>query len=887
MKKILGLLFFLIGGSLFAGTTGKIAGKIVDAETGEPLPYAQIVLIHKIENNKKIPLSSPYGAVSDVKGEYFIINVPPGRYVIQVSFIGYKTIKQSPIEVAVDRTLTLNFSLTPESIKGEEVVITATKNMVVLDRTSSSAKVSGDDISNMPVESFSDIVELKAGITKGIGGDIHIRGGRSSEVQYYVDGVPVTNPFSNSLAVPVENNAISELEVISGTFNAEYGQAMSGIINIVTRDGTDELSGNINLYTGDFVSTHNDIFYNIDDIDPFTQKYIEANISGPLFTKRLKFFISGKISDLDNWLYGREVFLPSDSSSFKATDPSQYYIEKSGDSSAVPMNWEKSISSLSKLTYRLTDNIKLTYSLIFNKSNWKNYNHFYHYNPYYLPEYFSTSYNNMVKIEHSLSPRYFYNLNIGYYVTDYKRYVYKNPYDERYRYIYKRGIQPQFVFSTGGVDPNHVYRKSYTYTIKYDFTGQVNKFNLLKTGFEYRRHKLKYEYFSIDVNPSVWGDFKSHIPPLTSLLHNKYNHEPVEVAYYIQDKIEFKDLIVNIGVRFDYFDANFVVPTDLRDPANKFYPRSYNEAYKKVDPKMQISPRLGFAFPITDRGVFHASFGQFFQIPEFGRLYSNSEFEIAGTYGSLIGNADLDAQRTDMYELGLQQQLTDFLASDITIYYRDVRNLLGTDLHVAYQNDIIYGRYVNDDYGNVMGISISTTISDPSSGFSGSIDYTYQVAKGIASDPQQELWDAAGRNESARFLSPLDWDLRHVLNFYFNYRTKIWGMSIIGKFNSGYPFTPSGYVELRNMGRHKGDFELDLNIFRNFKLFKYNFQIYTKIENLFDKYREEFLPQIDPLDLEAHHQNGLDLVNTRYQYLLNPTLQPRPREVKIGMRVSF
>ena len=246
--------------SIFAGTTGKIAGLVKDASNGEGLPGANIIIRAQIVDGREIRIENVRGGASNVNGKYFILNIRPGTYVVECSFIGYQTTVQKPVRVQVDRTTTLDFSLSPEAITAEEVVVTAERPLVVKDLTSASAKVSGEDIKSLPVERFDEVIALQAGITKDIGGGLHIRGGRASEVKYYVDGIAISSPFSNALAVPVENNAIQELEVISGTFNAEYGQAQSGIVNIVTREGSEALHGDLTAYVGDFATDNDDIF---------------------------------------------------------------------------------------------------------------------------------------------------------------------------------------------------------------------------------------------------------------------------------------------------------------------------------------------------------------------------------------------------------------------------------------------------------------------------------------------------------------------------------------------------------------------------------------------------------------------------------------------------
>ncbi len=876
---------FILPYITLASTTGRIAGTVIDANSGEPLGGANIIIQSQVVKGKEMSLSNPMGASADVEGDYFIINVRPGTYIVECSYIGYQSVVKSEVVVFVDRTTALGFELNEQLMEGETITVVADQPMVRKDLTSSSAKISGEILQDLPVETFQEVLALQPGITTGRGGDLHIRGGRSSEIRYYVDGLAVSNPFNNSLAVPVENNAIQEVEVISGTFNAEYGQAQSGIVNIVTREGTEVFSGTVSGYIGDYFSSHNDIFWNIDDVDPFANKFLEANLSGPLLFKNLKFFVSGRFTELESPLYGLRTYMPIDSSSFAALDPEEWYVESTGDSQYVPMNNSQSLSGNIKLTYDIVAGVKLAYSFTANSRNSHVFNKNFKLNPDALPTNYNDSYNHLVTFTHALSPGTFYNLKFSMYDTDYKRYTLEDPFDEGYIAVYNRGRQPQFLFATGGIDGGHTYQKSTTVAALGDLNMMVGKYNFVKIGLEYRTYELYHRNFVVDVNPNIYGNYDRVIPPLTSVEHNEYTNKPLEIAAYIQDKIEINDLIVNVGLRFDYFDANTVIPTDFRDPANKLFPRSESEAYKKVDPKTQISPRLGLAFPITERGVVHAAYGQFFQIPEFNRLYENPEFEVLDQ--SFIGNADLEAQRTDSYEIGLQQELASFLAIDVTGYYRNIRNLLGSTLYQTYRTDIVYGRYVNNSHGAVKGFSIAARVRVPEYGLTADINYTYQDAKGIASDPRQEFNDLTGNNEAATVLNPLNWDLRNTFNFAINYARQSWGASVIGRMNSGYPFTPGGYTELRNQGRYQGDLALDLNVYKRFNIGGLNLELFTRIINVLDNQSIELLPQIRPEDEAVHAANGFAAYNTRYDYTLNPANQPTPREIRLGLRLFY
>ncbi len=148
------------------------------------------------------------------------------------------------------------------------------------DLTSSQAVVDAEQIRELPVENFQRVLTLQAGVVVGAGGDIHIRGGRTSEIAYTIDGLSINDPFFNTLGMQIARNAIQEMTVVSGTFNAEYGNAMSGVVNIVTKEGGQKYTGELLVYTGDFVSRHKNIFFNIEKVDPLNNPVVEFSLGG-------------------------------------------------------------------------------------------------------------------------------------------------------------------------------------------------------------------------------------------------------------------------------------------------------------------------------------------------------------------------------------------------------------------------------------------------------------------------------------------------------------------------------------------------------------------------------------------------------------------------------
>ena len=881
LSLLLGVLLVHPGQDTVAQTTGKVAGTITDA-VGEPLPGVNVRLD-----------GTTVGAITDVEGRYFILNIVPGSYDLVATFVGFQAQRVSGVRVQVDRTTTVDLALQEETVGMEEVTILADRAMVVKDRTSASAKVDGEAILSLPVDNFIDAVALQAGVTRGAGGSLHIRGGRASEVKYYVDGVPVSNPFSNALAAPVENTAVQEVEVISGTFNAEFGQANSGIVNIVTQSGSDQFRATAITSLGSYVSGRTDVHYDIDAAPMGGERRFEASLSGPTPLRGLTFFSNVAVTDLQGWIFGREIFLPSDSSNFSASDPNQWLITSSGDSSIVPMRGSQGLTYLGKLTYQVTPSIRLAYSYTANDFESQLYQHAYRYLPGYLPTQQSARRNQLLTVNHVLNARTFYDLRLSSYSTALDQARFEDPYDPRYASIWARGIQPTNTFKTGGVDPNHIHRESTTLGLRFDISRQFGYSHLVKAGIEWRRHDMIYEQFVVQVDPrQTGGSLDPFIPDRSTNRNNYYRRTPVEAAAFIQDKIEIADLVVNAGIRFDYFNAQATVPTDLKDPSNQLRPRPADEAFVDATAKVQVSPRLGFAFPITETGVIHASFGQFFQIPPLERLYENPEFEVTlGSFNTFLGNADLEAQRSSVYEIGLQQGLGANVVADITAYYRDVRYLLGTGLYSTYTGSDTYGRYENKDFGNVRGITAAIVMRVPEAGIRGSLNYTYQSARGNGSDPRQAFYDAQGNNEASRVLVPLDWDQRHNLNVDLSINQAPWRGSVVARYLSGYPFTPYtnrrvSIPELRNAARYDAELAIDLRFSRDVTLGPVRMQLFSVIENILDAYRQDRFRPLLPTELAGHAENGLERINTLPEYVYSPTIQPAPRQIRLGLQID-
>ncbi len=888
MRQALGILFttFILAAIIFAGSTGKIAGKVIDAKTKEPLLGVNVI----IDGTKS-------GASTDIDGNYNILNVAPGIYTLRASAIGFRSVTVTQVKVSVDLTTRIEFSLTDETIQlNQEVLIIAQRPIVQKDLTSTSSKVSSDQIKALPVEDVAGLVNLQAGVVEG-----HFRGGRSGEVLYLIDGIPVSDSYSGGAGVSAENQSIQELEVISGTFNAEYGQAMSGIVNQVTKDGTEKYHASLSAYSGDYVSGRKNLFLNPDSarrgnlttpiqasddynkINPFDIYDLQGTFSGPIIGSDVTFFLSGRSYSNEGYLYGRRIFSPNDSANFSSNDPSLWYRGATGDNTYVPMNFEHRYTMQGKITVRAFESDKFRFSYLGQQRDWVNYNHQYKYNPDGAYKSFSSGTLASINYVNVLSSETFSDINLAWYRTKEESYVYEDPSDPRFP-VYTRKIQSSgSAFLSGGAEDIQYHRELRYWLGKADFVSQINNQNQIKAGVEGKVYRLWINNFGILNDQTT--NFTAHPVYFGRSEFASVMFHPVQGSFYIQDKLESESFIMNIGVRFDYFNSEANVLSEQLK-------LSRIAAQKPAEPEFQMSPRFGLAFPITDQGVLHLSYGHFFQIPQFDLMYLNPSYNINATESFQVGNPGLRSERTVAYELGLQQQVAEFIGIDLTIYYKDVRNLIGTQIFDI-GNGNKYSQYVNQDYGNTRGFifSVEKRLND---GFGVSLDYTFQIAKGNASDPNSVFIDNQSDPpvESQRQLAPLDWDRRQSLNVSLTFgQPDDFIVTSIGRLGTGLPYTPALQNQrtgLINSENRPFVYSVDLYATKYVSLGDYSLSIFAKIYNLFDTENELNIftdTGRANYSVQAGYSGRPRGINSIEEYYTRPDFYSAPRQIVVGVEL--
>ncbi len=950
----------------FAGTTGKLAGRVTAKESGEPLIGANVMIE-----------GSVLGAATDLDGNFYILQIPPGTYSIRFSMIGYQSLVINDVRMMVDLTTTANGALSESAVGLEEVVVQAERAMIQTDVTYSQANISSEEVDMLPVEEFEDVLALQAGVVM-TGGEIHVRGGRGGEISYMIDGISVTDPYNSGVAVEIENNAIQELQFISGTFNAEYGQAMSGIVNIVTKDGNySDYSGNFSKSFGSYNSGNTDIFDQLDRIDFNNISDIKGNVEGPIIPGKLSFFASGRFKRENGYLYGQRIFHPNsfvwseveniwkidslvglgNGDILSETDTLKPVLDSLRAADAfdwVAMDWHEQVTGQAKFSWRMTPYIKISYNRMYSDTKSQDYSHEYRWNPDGRSNSFNTRIGDLIRADWSISQSTFANVMYSRTENHYRSHLSSDPefykkikedWDAEYFSTFDSNlyyVDPDiFLYSTGnnfyvgGQSMNVYSRKSTVNTLKAEITNQINKEHQLKIGIESRKTNITLSDLQVHYSSNTNNQPRYYAPLITpnNDSFGPNGRTPIELSGYFQDKIEQDQMVMNLGVRFDYFDPDWKVLNDSEDPNylsplkpintwfdldgdNMISDDEMNDDNRKddddrlksnangeswfrdVDPKTQISPRFALAFPITESGYMHFSYGHFFQNPSFSYIYDNPEFEVPAASGisNTMGNADMKPQRTTQYEVGFSQQIGRDIGVEITGYFKDIRNLNATEIKKSFIAGDRYGLFVNKDHANSRGITLALSKRSIEN-FSGNLDYTYSISEGNASDPTAAFYDEASDIEPEKMLVALDWDQRHTLNGTMTYHpTKSSGISGIFSYGSGFPYTTEfagNRTAFENNGLKPPTYNVDLRAFYNFALNKrMNVSAHINVYNLFNflnelsVYNDTGRATYSLLPTYTAEYSGPEL-NTLDEYLVRPHYYSSPRQVKLGISISF
>ena len=918
------LLILLVAPSLAAAQgVGGVTGTIRNGETSERLDYANVVLTRNSDG-------AIWGAMSLGGGRFFLNGIPAGSYTLKVLYLGLKPVEET-VNVTAGQTSDFTFDLEVTVVKEFDVIaVEGAAIMVNTKETVTSQKIGSEDLTDFAVDSVEEAVGRQAGVVSR-GGELFVRGGRSGEVSFRVGGVAVDNPTGGG-NVSVSTFSVQTVETITGGQDAEYGNALSGVVNIETREGSREnFEFNARFFTDDF-GRQDRTYTNYDRF--------EFGLGGPTGVPRLTWWFAGNLLFTDNE-NTNHAYRPETSVDLFGLELFKYRRRQQND-----------VQGSVKLAYAFDEqsNMKLTAEFIGNYSR----------REFFSPNWDVQGYTRqLVRM-----PVVTQNSSGGYDFDGIYRTFFYGPWVDQISQISTtapitiesnnglsvepmpvltmrdiRGTEqiaiakPAFVgarnpdglFSTVEEDTSYVelnqanfgqqnestsgqfqvgWRHTLTETTFYTIKlARVQFQNLSSTGDfkvpqaflsggidspgvfggQTRQYSGASDYYTDEANPVfitdgsdwityqdarndvyslnfdltsqryeghwmksglriVYNDLENEtliLPGLTQqdrftgeyqlgAARNNYHTFNPEASFYVQDRWEYEGMVLNGGFRWDMFSPGSAASVDVE---NEELDRS---VYKY---KHAISPRLGFAFPITDRDGFHFHYGRFVQFPSREFLFASQS--AVGNSG-ILGNPNLDAELTVQYQAGINHQFNDFLAATFAVYNRDIYGLIASTQVTDEATGNVLARYINKAYGNARGVEL-TLDRRMHNRWSFTMNYTYAFADGVASD------QAFGSNPNGlEFLPnqelPLRWDQRHAVAMSLRVaEPNVWATSVTFDYGSGFPWTPFFRFERRqdplltNSERFPATYSLNLQAERNVNFYGQRLVLYLQGRNLLNE----------------------------------------------------
>ncbi|HUE95416.1 MAG TPA: TonB-dependent receptor, partial [Longimicrobiaceae bacterium] len=804
----------------FAQVTGKVIGTVTDRDTGSPLVGAQVVVE-----------STNLGNVTNEDGYYFINNVPVGVQDVTAQYLGYQSASAEQ-RILAGQTMTIDFPLGSDVVQADAITAVIEREpLIARDNTISKARFTSEEAQNLPVQSVNEIITLGAGIYSGQGGFI-IRGGRGTESATYVDGALVTDFRDQLNSSEVGNFAVEEVDVITGGFNAEFGHAQSGIINIVTREGGQNFHGNVRFTTdGQFGTDGYDLETlaagDISALETQTccgYNSLQASIGGPVIPDKLTIFGSMDIEAAAD--------LSPRAAGFNAAVGS---FNSSGSTETIlPGNAGDRTRAQAKLSSFPTSTSKASLTYLFNRDQVQRHSRIYGLFQHLAPsatrvkthdliagwdqQIFQTSERNL-----NLQVRVNWHTNesatgtaanefsaalareaLGAACTsascDFDGHTFE-PNFLNYRFgdiellleeffvpgalpgvgnaaIRTRDPDPIFgvtnVFvSEAGISNVFLLENEDRMGLRIDLDSQLNRVHRAKIGVEWQFIDLA----------------RSNTRFTDALFADYYDVSPRVGAAYIQDRLDYGDLVIDLGLRWDHWDPNTtfpllpgVVPCEI----SAFDQCTPSAESVEAPTRNELAPRVGVAHPITDATQVRLSYGKFHQLPELQHYFGaySTDFVAAGGNNNIwYGNPFLEHVETTAFEAGITHLINENLVLDVVGYNRDRRGAVRLDVFQAgtIAPSVDERRiFVNGDNGNVKGFDI-TLNKRYSNYFSSDLAWSLQWARGTTSSPLEFAAGAGfGRNFDPLFpgrllvppteLQPESFDRLHNINWQFQLR---------------------------------------------------------------------------------------------------------------------
>lgn len=818
---------------LCAGTTGSLEGYVTEQETGVPLVGVNVLLVE-----------TGQGANTDEGGFFKIHNIRAGSYQVQISLIGYGTIRSAAIAVVPDRRSQFSVELAEHPIEMEATVVTHARPLIQIDVTGTAYEIDFADFIARPVDTIEDVVELQPGTTA----EGNIRGGRVGEAIYLIDGLSVQDVIGGGVGTGLPLSGVSQMSVKTGGFDAEYGNALSGVVNVVTRTGGDEhlvslRAAKDDLFGGTEVSRRNEL---------------DLALSGPVRRGALSYFSANNLVLTDTrWWQDLQHFFGS------------------------PMRRE--FNGLSKLDLLVSPSKRLTAEAVYSLQRWRDYEFSWRYNLDGLPKRSRDSYLTALLWTHSVSSKVFYSLSLSQFSLQSN--IGQGPAEDMDLTPYQYDFY--LLYITEGRRTWWANAAQDAYTLKADLTDQIHPAHVLKAGVELKLYDIESALRKLEPQTTYFGRPLVFAPLLN--YSNDYHYRPRSGSVYFQDRIEAGDegSVITLGLRYDFLD-----PRAAR-PAIELVPQGADEYGEQVagfvpaEIKHHFSPRLGCSLPLSDKSLFFVNYGLYVQYPLFDYLYSGlSNVSVKDGVNALRGNPNLLAEKTRAWEISVRRELGWDLVGSLAYFNKETRDQVDTKTFVPSNSRIAgdygFAGYVNNPFANARGFELVVG-RNAGKGMRGNFSYAFMKAEGLSDYVDQGLNFAQWGFELLNSPFFLSWDQRHTVKVDVGVDLP-GGVTADGvwQYHSGRPYTffPSadGFTPdnpnrsfLPNNERMPANHLVNLKLARQMHLSDYELTLYLDSRNIFD----------------AQNVRWMDSSGRVGGELGDPGAYYTPRRTVVGLRVEL
>jgi len=830
-------LFTVVCFALFIGVlgpvlaqTGTVSGEVKTAYHEVPLRGANIIMV-----------GAGIGATTDSTGIYTITNVLPGTYDLSVFYIGYTRTTITDVKVIPGLTTTINFELQEEVLKGEEITIVAERQLIKPDMSAYAVNLDAINLENLPITTIEDAIQLQAGIEPNLA----IRGGNINSTSFIVDGINLREGRTNGPITGLSFTALEQIQVQTSGFDPAYGNVRSGLVQIVTKDPPkDHYSADVFLrkrpsqrlnFPGNWEAI-NDPGHDID-----------MTIGGPLSQR------FGILRFLASYRQNIDPYLDTHHRDVRQDETFQVKLI-----SNIKPYLKLTLTGLLVSQEGITDSISTVMQAGVPPYPWGFENDFFKREGLFKNASIGLSDINhrllASTISRTLNSNTFYEIKINYLQSDY--------------------------FLRPDIDQIIIDRDTSSVSVwsgRFDITNQINTNTQLKAGLEYiySNYDISSQYNdAVDtrvmaigsISNLIFGENIDYESPYR--LHESWTATPQQGAAYVQSKMKYKQMTINLGARMDYFFAGG--ERTIFNDFDRFFTQQNSDMRNdsaetvSVEKQVALSPRMGISFPITDKTKFYFNYGYFRQMPQAQYLYRMQRKSFIANRSAITGLGDPNSPmpRTIAYEIGYEQILSDKFLLQVSGYSRSVDNQVSFQAFVS--DEMVYTIAVPNNYNDVRGLEF-TLSKVRGNWFRGFLNYTFMAFSsgnfGMTGTIQNPLDEGEYYNvtqdhyQNKAVAQPYS---RFNLEFllpekfgpeYFGYRPlSHWRMDLLGQWRAGKVFTWSGPIidqvedkngvqyiphpTIRNNVQTKDFYSLDLRFIKKFKTKLGSIQLFIDVNNL-------------------------------------------------------